>query len=124
MRPLVLVDLNHSLSDLYCWGRDAAGWWALVSWSIHGRVSGQDGLGSIDCSAWVPARHVFPAGDPHPQAQRQRYQDVQRLALPPDRSSWPHPHDGRGQVWHHFGAITADPGKPPALEHAVGINKR
>jgi len=110
MRPLVQIDLIDKLGDLYVWGL-ADGWWALVSWSLHGTINGH--RGQMECSAWVPSRNVWPCGDPDPAARRRTYQHVQRILLPANPTQWP-TLAGWGEVtWHHWGRLTADPGPPP-----------
>lgn len=112
MRPPVRVDLVDRLGDLYVWGL-AGGWWALASWSLVGTVGGHPG--QVYCSAWVPARNVWPCGDPDPQIQRRTYQDVPRLLPPTDQTGWPTVAGWGQMTWHHYGAITEDPGSPPGL---------
>jgi hypothetical protein len=67
---------------LVAWGRADDGWWACITWQqrvdAHGRTS------DMPFAAWVPAGSVSrPAwSSPAP---------VPRLALGPDRRSWPAP---------------------------------
>lgn len=116
MSPCAVVPLLHELVDLHAWGRDADGWWALVSWSVYGQHDGGRNAHRY-LSAWVAAGEVRPSTDHY---QHQLYRHLERFDLPADRTAWPTPAVTAGREWHHYGAITAPPELPAGVHPVSG----
>jgi hypothetical protein len=114
--PRVIASLVHQLADLHAWGKDARGWWALISWSTYGVLDAGHN-GHVHCSAWVPADTVQRSADPMLATE---YRSIERFELPPDPAAWPILACRLNESWHHFGAITAHPGEIPGIRGILG----